>query len=1252
MSEHREIPFNYTSYTDREIVLRLLGSEAWDDLNVLRSQRRTGRSARMLFEVLGDVWLAERNAFVRHDLVRNRARREAMRRRHRARVQWIIDHAGGNERALKIAARTSEMLNRFYAALEETPALQQKVKRAFARHTHPANILFDPYTLTHHATDATDWRAFLPFCVLTPEDARELPGIVRTARALGLKLVPRGGGTGLCGGSVPLDAKSVVVNLEKLDWIGEVEWRDVGGKGRVPTIAAGAGAVTGRVMERARPHVFATDPTSLWACTIGGNVATNAGGKHAVLWGTCLDNLLSWTMVTPAGDFLTVERLDHNLGKIHDEETVRFRLVWTDGDGAEKREELLELPGGAFRKEGLGKDVTRKALGGLPGVQKEGTDGFIVEARFVLHERFPHTRTVCCEFFGRDLARGARAIAEIKARIAAMDGVVIEGLEHFDRRYAKAIDYAVKSARGELPKAVLLVDVSGDDERRVAEAANEVCRIAEAGGGEGFVAASPEDRARFWSDRARLAAIARHTRAFKLNEDVVIPLESLAAYEDFVERLNIECSIDNKLEALERIRGVLAEARAQAQGDRLERAQVGAGDDVYFVHKLDAALALVGRVRERWRRFLRALDKPAREVAELLEGVEHDADEPLWRVIQRGALRISYRREVEAPLAGTLAGHEAVLEAVRAAHRQALSGRVVIATHMHAGDGNVHTNIPVNSDDAAMMRRAWRVVEKVMAKAVELGGVISGEHGIGITKLPFMERALLEEMEAYLARVDPDDLFNPTKLTTRCDLSPLFTPSFNLMELEATILEAAELTEIVDTISPCLRCGKCKPVCPTHQPAGDLLYSPRNKVLATAAVIEAFLYESQTGEGISYESFRELADIADHCTICHHCVNPCPVDIDFGEVTERLRAFLAARGMKPRRVLASLARSFLDAEDARAVHAGKAALAAAYGAQRIAARVAGGRGDGAPKRGWQPMQFLSRPLPAITRGTARQRTGLPARADLVPVLRDARRANGRAVFYFPGCGSERLFPEIALATIGWLLETGRQVVLPPGYVCCGYPQRAGGDPARAQAISYDNRVMLHRVKQALAYLDFEAVVVSCGTCYDQLLCYELERIFPEVPLVDIHEYLVAQGVAAPGEGGAYLYHDPCHMPLKRHGTRAAIRALLGADAEKSERCCGEAGTLAVERPDVSAAVRARKERETARARERLAARGAEAQAVLTSCPACLQGLRRSGEATGLRADYLVVELARRRWGADWERQVQARVQEAFEGVPL
>src|SRR5512132_620630 len=67
----REIPYNYTSYSDREIVIRLLGGRMWDTLDELRGERRTGRSARMLFEVLGDIWVVERNPYLQDDLLLN-----------------------------------------------------------------------------------------------------------------------------------------------------------------------------------------------------------------------------------------------------------------------------------------------------------------------------------------------------------------------------------------------------------------------------------------------------------------------------------------------------------------------------------------------------------------------------------------------------------------------------------------------------------------------------------------------------------------------------------------------------------------------------------------------------------------------------------------------------------------------------------------------------------------------------------------------------------------------------------------------------------------------------------------------------------------------------------------------------------------------------------------------------------------------------------------------------------------------------
>src|SRR5581483_5413314 len=155
-----------------------------------------------------------------------------------------------------------------------------------------------------------------------------------------------------------------VINTEKLERLSAVERVVLPGRSEpTPTIDCGAGVVTARAMAAADAAglVFACDPTSADASCIGGNVAVNAGGKKAVLWGTALDNLASWRMVTPDAQWLDVTRVDHNLGKIHDAKEARFELKWLDADARTViRTATLVVPGSSFRREGLGKDVTDK----------------------------------------------------------------------------------------------------------------------------------------------------------------------------------------------------------------------------------------------------------------------------------------------------------------------------------------------------------------------------------------------------------------------------------------------------------------------------------------------------------------------------------------------------------------------------------------------------------------------------------------------------------------------------------------------------------------------------------------------------------------------------------------------------------------------------------------------------------------------------------------------------------------------------
>jgi FAD/FMN-containing dehydrogenase len=154
----------------------------------------------------------------------------------------------------------------------------------------------------------------------------------------------------------------------------------------------------------------------------------NAGGKKAVLWGTALDNLASWRMVDPNGDWKEIERIDHNLGKIHDVSVAKFKVTTLEKDGITpiSEPEILEIPGNKFRKIGLGKDVTDKFLSGLPGIQKEGCDGLITSATFILHKMPQHIRTVCLEFFG-NVSNAVPASVAIKNYLDNFDNVFLAG---------------------------------------------------------------------------------------------------------------------------------------------------------------------------------------------------------------------------------------------------------------------------------------------------------------------------------------------------------------------------------------------------------------------------------------------------------------------------------------------------------------------------------------------------------------------------------------------------------------------------------------------------------------------------------------------------------------------------------------------------------------------------------------------------------------------------------------------------------
>jgi len=271
----------------------------------------------MLFEVLGDMWVINRNPYLQDDLINNKRRWKLLIDALYSRLDLIRGRAKDNDKVHELLENAEIAVGDFQENLKHFSDNKKHIKRALLKVTSINNIRFDALSRSSHSTDATDWRVEYPTVVITPDHEAEVSKIVLACIKLGLTIIPRGGGTGYTGGVIPLTTQSAVINTEKISFIDSINHN-----GNIHSVNVGAGVVTKRISELASSNnlVFAVDPTSQDACTIGGNIAMNAGGKKALRWGTTIDNLLSWKMVMPDGSWMQVRRLKHNLDKIQLEE--------------------------------------------------------------------------------------------------------------------------------------------------------------------------------------------------------------------------------------------------------------------------------------------------------------------------------------------------------------------------------------------------------------------------------------------------------------------------------------------------------------------------------------------------------------------------------------------------------------------------------------------------------------------------------------------------------------------------------------------------------------------------------------------------------------------------------------------------------------------------------------------------------------------------------------------------------------------
>lgn len=360
------------------------------------------------------------------------------------------------------------------------PAFLADLQAAFP----PERFYTDPVDCYAYAYDNSR-KIFPPDAVLFPVDTQEVQYAVQLCNRYKTPLIPRGRGTGTAGGSLP-EIGGIALSLERMTQIVAVDAAN-------RAIVTEPGVLNQSIQDAAKPHGFfwPPDPSSAQFSTIGGNIATSAGGPHAVKYGTTREHVLGLKAVTGAGDLITT---------------------------------------GCYTTKGVvGYDLTRLLIG------SEGTLAVITEATLKL-TALPEAVTGITAHF-RDLASCTAAIV----RIMALSRLP-SALEFLDAGSLNLIRGRYPDMLPDDTQAMLMIEVDGSE----SEIAFAVAAIIGACQSDGLIAArQSNDTAELWKARKALSPLLREIAPKKINEDVAVPVSTLPRFLSGVTQLCTDYRIRN-----------------------------------------------------------------------------------------------------------------------------------------------------------------------------------------------------------------------------------------------------------------------------------------------------------------------------------------------------------------------------------------------------------------------------------------------------------------------------------------------------------------------------------------------------------------------------------------------------------------------------------------------------------------------------------------------------------------------------------